>query len=155
MSYLRKILQPGEELRYVGRLHWIIYARGLVLFALATAGYIAVAEESAHGGLNPVFLGAVGLVMLASLATLFAALLRRWGTEIAVTSCRVILKHGVIARHTIEMNLDKVESVDVNQSVLGRLLDYGDVTVRGIGAGLEPVRAVAAPLDFRNKVTAG
>jgi uncharacterized membrane protein YdbT with pleckstrin-like domain len=155
MSYLQNVLQPGEALRHVGRLHWIIYVRGLVLFALAIAGYVALADESAYGGLNIVLLGVVGLVMLASLMSLSAALLRRWGTEIAVTSRRVILKRGVIARHTIEMNLDKVESVDVNQSVLGRFLDYGDVTVHGTGAGLEPVRSVAAPLDFRNKVTAG
>jgi hypothetical protein len=48
-----------------------------------------------------------------------------------------------------------VESVDVEQSILGRLLDYGDIVVRGTGATLEPFRGIGAPLDFRNHVTAG
>jgi uncharacterized membrane protein YdbT with pleckstrin-like domain len=155
MSYVQRILQPGETLRAVGRIHWIVYVPGLALFALAVVGYVALADENAHGGLNPLLLGVVGIVMIASLLSLFFALLRRWSTEIAVTNRRVILKRGIVARHSIEMNMDKVESVDVDQSILGRLFDYGDVTVRGTGAGLEPVRAVARPLDFRNQVTAG
>jgi hypothetical protein len=48
--------------------------------------------------------------------------------------------------------MDKVESVDVDQSLLGRLLDYGDVTVRGVGTGLEPIRRVSDPLTFRSRV---
>jgi hypothetical protein len=50
--------------------------------------------------------------------------------------------------------MDKVESVDVDQSVLGRLLDYGDITIRGTGVGIEPLRGIGAPLEFRNHVTA-
>ena len=79
----------------------------------------------------------------------------RWTTEIAVTDRRVIYKRGFIQRHTVEMNVDKVESVDVDQSILGRIFNYGDITVRGTGATLEPFRSIEAPLDFRNHVTAG
>ena len=49
--------------------------------------------------------------------------------------------------------MDKVESVDVEQSVPGRILDYGDVIVRGAGSGIEPIRKVAAPLEVRNHIT--
>ncbi len=62
----------------------------------------------------------------------------RWITEFAITDRRVISKRGFIMRNTAEMNMDKVESVKVEQSVLGRLLDYGTVTVVGTGQGLEP-----------------
>ena len=51
------------------------------------------------------------------------------------------------------MSVEKVESVDVNQSLLGRMLDYGDILVRGTGAGLAPLRHIHSPLVFRSKLT--
>ncbi len=154
MSYLQRILQPGETLRYVGRLHWIVYLPGLVLFAIAVALAAAIIAANRFGNLVPYFLIALDLLMLASLLTLLAAAVRRWTTEIAVTDRRVIFKRGLIRRHTIEMNMDKVETVDVDQSLAGRLLGYGDIVVRGTGSTIEPFRKIAAPLDFRNQVTA-
>lgn len=154
MSYLQRILQPGETLRYVGRLHWIVYLPGLVLFAIAVALAAAIGAAGQLGNFVPYLLIALDLVMLVSLLTLLAAAVRRWTTEIAVTDRRVIFKRGLIRRHTIEMNMDKVETVDVDQSLVGRLLGYGDIVVRGTGSSIEPFRKIAAPLDFRNQVTA-
>ena len=71
-----------------------------------------------------------------------------------VTDRRVIYAHGFIQRHTVEVHMDKIESVDVDQSVMGRILDYGDVTIRGTGTTLEPIREVDRPIAFRNEVTA-
>jgi uncharacterized membrane protein YdbT with pleckstrin-like domain len=73
-------------------------------------------------------------------------------TEIAVTDRRIIYKRGLIQRHTIEINMDKVESVDVDQSILGRLFDYGTITVRGTGEGIEPLRNISTPIALRNAV---
>jgi uncharacterized membrane protein YdbT with pleckstrin-like domain len=81
-----------------------------------------------------------------------AAWLKRFGTEIAVTNRRVIYKTGLIRRHTTEINMDKIESVDVDQSVLGRLFGYGTVTIRGTGEAVEPLRDIADPIDFRNAI---
>ena len=67
---------------------------------------------------------------------------------------RVVHKSGFIKRRTFEMSLDKVESVDVNQSILGRLLDFGDVTVLGVGEGADAIPTIASPLDLRNYITA-
>ena len=67
--------------------------------------------------------------------TLFRAWFARWITEIAVTDRRIIYKRGFIWRHTEEMNMDKVPSVDVDQSILGRMLDYGTIHVIGTGGG--------------------
>ena len=78
----------------------------------------------------------------------------RWTTETDVTNLRVVHKTGFIKRHTFEMSLDKVESVDVNQSILGRMLNYGDVTMRGVGEGAETIETIASPLEFRNHITA-
>jgi uncharacterized membrane protein YdbT with pleckstrin-like domain len=84
----------------------------------------------------------------------FGGWFRRWTTEIDVTNRRIVYKRGFIKRHTVEMNMDKVESVDVDQSIFGRLLNHGDITIRGTGIGLEPLRGIGAPLEFRNHVTA-
>jgi uncharacterized membrane protein YdbT with pleckstrin-like domain len=78
----------------------------------------------------------------------------RWTNEIVVTDRRVIYAHGFIRRHTVEVNMDKIESVDVDQTMMGRILDYGDVTIRGTGATLEPIREADRPIAFRNEVTA-
>ena len=62
-------------------------------------------------------------------------------------------KTGFIKRRTFGMALDKVESVDVDQSILGRILNYGDVTIRGVGEGIETIRTVDSPLAFRSSIT--
>ena len=62
-------------------------------------------------------------------------------------------KTGFVKRRTFEMALDKVESVDVNQSILGRMLNYGDVTILGVGEGKETISTIASPLAFRSHIT--
>src|SRR3979409_1909875 len=97
---------------------------------------------------------------LAAIAAIFAlyktatAWFHRWTTETDVTNLRVIHKTGFIKRRSFEMSLDKVESVDVNQSILGRILNYGDVTILGVGEGRETIKTIASPLAFRNFITA-
>jgi uncharacterized membrane protein YdbT with pleckstrin-like domain len=66
---------------------------------------------------------------------------------------RVVHKTGFIRRQTFEMSLDKVESVDVNQSILGRILNYGDVSIFGVGEGNKTIETIASPLAFRNSIT--
>ena len=79
----------------------------------------------------------------------------RWITEFAITDRRVIHKRGFIWRITAEMNMDKVETVDVGQSILGRLLDYGMIHVRGTGSGEGIiVKRIASPVALRNAITA-
>src|SRR6266436_3526779 len=104
----------------------------------------------------------VGLTSLAASAVAAIAALywtgkawfNRWTTETDVTNLRVVHKTGFIKRRTFEISLDKVESVDVNQSILGRILNYGDVTILGVGEGKETITTIASPLDFRNFITA-
>ena len=91
-----------------------------------------------------------GLVALYWTAT---AWFHRWTTETDVTNMRVVHKTGFIKRRTLEMSLDKVESVDITQSVLGRLLNYGDVTIQGVGEGTQTISDMASPLAFRNAIT--
>jgi len=97
------------------------------------------------------------IFLLFALAAIFFAIkewFQQWITEIAVTDRRVIVKTGLIRRHTAEMNMDKVESVTVYQSILGRLLNYGSVHVRGTGEGLGHLDYIKSPIELRNTITA-
>jgi len=154
MSYVRSVLQPGEEVRHSAGLHWSLYAPGLLVCVLA--GIIAMLrpDPSDHWVTNRTVVIVAWLCFAGGLLLLAQAWFRWWTTEIAVTNRRVIYKTGFIRRNTTEMHMDKVESVDVKQSILGRILNYGDVEIRGVGTGFEPLRRIDAPLELRNHITA-
>jgi uncharacterized membrane protein YdbT with pleckstrin-like domain len=151
MSYARSVLQPGETIIATGRLHWIIYWPAIVFLI---AGIAVVWWEYRNWPTHDVLLMSTVLTF----AVLFVgAFLRawfiRWITEFAATDKRVIFKRGFIWRQTEEMNMDKVETVDIYQSVLGRLLNYGTITVTGTGGTNNiMVRAIAAPFELRNAI---
>ena len=73
-------------------------------------------------------------------------------SEFAVTNKRVLVKVGFISRHTLELLLSKVETIGVDQSILGRILGYGTIVVIGTGGTREPFKAIADPLGFRHQV---
>ena len=150
MSYVQSVLQPGEQVRHTAKLHWIMYWPGL-LFLLAAIAAFVLAYSATRGGTLWTYLA--GVLAVVALGFLFREWFVQWTTEIAVTDRRIIYKEGFIRRSTVEMHMDKVESVDVEQTIMGRLLDYGTVTVKGVGTGFEPLKMIAAPLDLRNHIT--
>jgi uncharacterized membrane protein YdbT with pleckstrin-like domain len=151
MSYTQSVLQPGERIILMGRLHWISYWPSMLIVVLGLALLFVLLWFGAHGATIGWAIFAVAVLFTLTFA--YAAF-TRWITEFAITDRRVISKRGFIMRNTAEMNMDKVESVKVDQSVLGRMLDYGTVTVVGTGQGLEPIKDVASPIAFRNAITA-
>jgi uncharacterized membrane protein YdbT with pleckstrin-like domain len=154
VGYVETILEPGERIAHRAYLHWIVYLRGIILVIFGGIIHFAAPEpDLEYGGMVGVNRWAIaGVLVLLGAASLLRAAINRWTTEIAVTDRRVILKRGLITRDTIEINLPKVESVDVRQSILGRLLNYGTVIVRGTGGGLNPLSYVSAPLPLRRAV---
>ena len=150
MSYVERALQPGEQVRHISSIHWIGYWPGVVFALLAAVAYW-LSDGRYLPGLWRYTAYALALV---AVVLLVQEWLKWWVTEIAVTNRRVIYKTGLIWRQTNEMNVDKVESVQVSQTVLGRLLDFGTVTILGTGEGsFETLRTVAAPLKLRNSIT--
>jgi uncharacterized membrane protein YdbT with pleckstrin-like domain len=97
---------------------------------------------------------AAAFLLIVGLGFWIVALFHRWTTEIGVTDRRVIYKRGFIARQTAEMHMDKVESVLVDQTLPGRLLNYGTITIKGTGASIENLRRIADPIGIRNAITA-
>jgi len=155
MRYVRRVLQPGETIVYSTKLHWRVYIQAilLVIACIIIAG--AAVATNDNQGISLAFGIAAVIFALLALSAGLRAFIRRATTELAVTDHRVIYKSGLLSRHTIEMNRDKVESVDVDQSLLGRILGYGTVVVRGTGGSLEPIRMISDPLTFRSHITAG
>ncbi len=156
MRYVTRVLQPGETVLYETQLHWLIYLRAilaLIICGLLVGGALSLASDQRQYFSLALWIGAAIFALLA-LSTGLGAFVRRTTTELAVTDHRVIYKTGLLSRHTLEMNLSKVESVDVNQTILGRICGYGTIIVRGTGGSLEPMRRIADPLTFRSHITA-
>ena len=149
MSYVQRVLQPGEQVRHISSIHWIVYWPGVAVALLAGVAYW-LSETRLLTGFWRYTTYALALV---AVVLLIQQWLQWWVTEIAVTNRRVIYKKGLIRRQTNEMNMDKIESVQIGQSILGRTLDYGDVTIFGTGEGFETLRTIASPIELRNNIT--
>ena len=155
MRYVDEVLQPGETIRAVTSVSWVGFLRGLAMWVIAIVLLLYIAPWSQDSaGLKLVgWIGAAAALVI-GVVLLIQHWWRRFTTEVAVTNRRVISKTGFIKRRTVEMHMDKVESVDVDQTILGRLFNYGDITIRGTGETLERLRMIDHPLEFRNHVTA-
>jgi uncharacterized membrane protein YdbT with pleckstrin-like domain len=151
--YIDEILQPGEKVLYSTNAHWMFYLPAIAAWVVALI-LLLLSHATITEWIVVLCLSASAVVGIAALYWSAKAWFHRWTTETDVTNLRVVHKTGFIKRRTFEMSLDKVESVDVNQSILGRLLNYGNVTVRGVGEGVETIKTIASPLAFRNSITA-
>jgi uncharacterized membrane protein YdbT with pleckstrin-like domain len=149
-SYVDSVLADGERIVYRAAIsHWKFfrsYFAGSLFLMTALGAYVATGS---HTGAAPAM---VAIPLAIGLAVILSAVIRRQTTELVLTDRRIIMKRGLVSRDTVEMNLNKVESLHVNQGLMGRILDYGDVTVIGTGASLEPLRGISSPLELRKKL---
>jgi len=151
--YIDEILQPDEKVLYSTNAHWIFYLPGIMAWIVALV-LVVLSRSTTSDGIIVLCLSAAALVALAALYWTAKAWFHRLSTETDVTNLRVVHKTGFITRKTFEMSLDKVESVDVDQSIMGRILNYGDVTIMGVGEGKQKIETIGSPLAFRNAITA-
>ena len=150
--YIDEILQPGERVLYSTNEHWMFFLPAIAAWIVTVAFLLLWRLVTA----DALMLVCLALAVVAGLAALYwtaTAWFHRWTTETDVTNMRVVHKTGFIKRRTFEISLDKVESVDVDQSILGRFMNYGDLTIRGSGEGLQTISTIASPLAFRNAIT--
>jgi uncharacterized membrane protein YdbT with pleckstrin-like domain len=148
VGYVERHLLPNERVVYKTRLHWILFFKPVLVF-LAGVVLAAVLRRV----LDPPWLWYFGFAVAAvGGAWGFVHFIELMTSEFAVTSSRLIFKVGLIARYTTELLLSKVESIGVTQNLLGRVLNYGDITVTGTGGAREVFRRVADPIGFRNHV---
>jgi uncharacterized membrane protein YdbT with pleckstrin-like domain len=148
VGYVERHLLPNERVIYKTRLHWILFARPVLmtLFALVltvTVGALTRIEWVWYLTL---------LVIGAGLVWSGIHTIELLTSEFAVTTTRLIFKVGIVARYTTELLLGKVESIGVQQKLLGRLFNYGDLVVTGTGGARELFPRVHDPIAFRNHV---
>jgi hypothetical protein len=143
MGYIEENLLPGETIVFKTRLHWNIFGRpALALVCGLSLLTVSVREVRGVG----IFLSGVGVVMALLAYIAFVS------SEFGVTTQRVVIKVGFLRRRSLELFLQKVESIGVDQGILGRIFGYGSVSVIGTGGTKELFRKVAAPLEFRRIV---
>lgn len=127
MSYINKNLTTNEKVEHVGKVSlWSLLPYFLLgLFLLAFQG--------------------LGLIFWA------IAAIKYFTTELVITNKRIIAKFGLIRRDTIEINIGRVESIQVKQGILGRIFDFGSLVISGAGNPQAPVPSISEPLKFRSK----
>ena len=112
----------------------VVYTGNISLWSLAPLIFL---------GFFLLFLYGLGLIFW------LVAFVRYKTTELAVTNKRVIAKFGFISRQTIELNINKVESIQVNQGILGRIFNFGSLVISGAGNPQAPIPGISDPMTFR------
>jgi len=158
MSYVEANLVPGETVIYKTRLHWIVMLGHMLLgiLVLDLPGLFLLGYALTHKEMDPTTLhlmeGGGAALLIFGAVVIMTGMVRRGATEMAVTNRRVVIKTGLASRKTIEMMLNKVESIEVTETAAGRMLGYGSIVVIGTGGTPEPFHNMAHPLEFRSQV---
>jgi len=157
MSYVEKHLIEGEKIIYQTRLHWIVLvAPALLGLIFGIAGIVLLAGSANSSGDSRTTAQAMiiaGIILLLIAVTLLVrGILKRNSTQMTVTNMRVVANVGIASRRSIEIFLSRVESIGVEESMMGRMLGYGRVIVRGTGGTPETFDKIANPLEFRTQV---
>jgi uncharacterized membrane protein YdbT with pleckstrin-like domain len=148
MDYIESNLVPGEKMLYRTRMHWIVLLKPFLLAVvlLFLPGALLLWWRGRDMTWPAVALFALGIIVITY------GMVKRNATEMAVTDKRVIIKQGISSRKTLELVLAKVESIVVNETVMGRMLGYGTLVLRGTGGTYETFFEIAHPSEFRNQV---
>lgn len=171
MQYIQQSLSPEEELIHVAYFHWMYNVSAV--FNIVFSVFLAIGVITAALYLEPMMFGAAhmphgllaqirelhpGVKILAFIIILLGLLrfahmmITKATTEIAITNKRLVYKQGLIARYTGEINIDRIEGVNVLQGILGRIFDYGSVMIRGMGVGEVILPPIAEPVKFRKAI---
>jgi len=157
MGYVKTTLAPGEEYLYRAKFNWTYdlqtwcwFALGLLPTALWVYGFtLAYMAYEPFGGAFMFFNGAALALAIVILITRYV---HKWTTVIAITSVRLIMKTGMVARNSHEVSLDKIEEVLMHQSFIGRLLGFGVLTIRGTGIAVIEFPVLARPMEIRREI---
>jgi uncharacterized membrane protein YdbT with pleckstrin-like domain len=148
VGYVERHLLQGERVVYKTRLHWILFLRPVLVIVVGIALALVLRPVQ-----DPPWIWMIGAaVVVIGLAWAMVHYVEMMTSEFAVTNSRLILKVGLISRYTTELLLTKVETIGVQQGLIGRMLGFGDLTVTGTGGAREVFRRVRDPIGFRNHV---
>ena len=141
MSYIEKNLMNGESVVYRTNLHWVVFLWPIIWLVVAIIFFSSGGDAAAVGG----------LFILIAILTGISSFINFKTSEFGITNKRVLVKVGFIRRNSLEVLLTKVEGIQVNQGILGRILGFGSITVSGTGGTKNPFHKIDAPLEFRKR----
>jgi len=141
-SYIEKNLLEGEKIIYKTNRHWIVYAWP-VAWLVITLLFLKEYRFMGNLAIFP-FLIAIVTGIDSTLDYVFS--------EIALTNMRIMIKLGFLARTSMETGIQNISSIRIEQSIMGRLLDYGTVIINDVGSTRTPFRRIANPYGFRKAV---
>jgi hypothetical protein len=146
MSYIQKSLGDGETV--IARAHFhVLYLTAAWLSLLIPGALLLAAFADAQSQPDPYTIAA-GMLFVLGLIIFLRMMIRKWSTEIGVTSHRFVEKYGLLSMRTNEIALPNIEGVKVNQSILGRIFSYGTVKIEGTGVDSVTTPAIADPVGF-------
>ncbi len=157
MSYIEENLATGESVLYTTKKHWVVLFWPVVIGVLCDLGgaagivFASMRLQKNSGGLQTAFVAGL-ILMLVGAGIIAYGVAKRSSTEIAVTDRRVLIKVGILRKRSLELFAPRIESVSVDQTLMGRMLNYGDIVVRGTGGTAESFTTIAAPLEFRRRL---
>lgn len=137
MSYVEDTKSKDEQILLTPKLHWMNYLTAVLWMVIAVLLVLATKE---------IFWGIVAIYGVYDLIALLFV-------EMACTNKRVVEKHGIIMNHTEELKNEKIESVEIRQSILGRIFGYGTLRFSGTGTskihfkGVQNIRHLKSQVD--------
>jgi uncharacterized membrane protein YdbT with pleckstrin-like domain len=151
-SYVDKNLDDDETAKYSARVslwkYWLNFFIAGLIAAAALLGFAAFlsSKSGTQSSTGPKF---ALLMLLVSLAVFAWPVVARKSTELVITNKRLIAKFGVVSTQSIDIRFDRIETLRVKQSLMGRILNYGDIVVTGTGSTFDPIPNIANPMGFR------
>jgi uncharacterized membrane protein YdbT with pleckstrin-like domain len=151
MTYIQRSLGDGERIIGIAHFHWLYNLKAwsaLILPALLLVGVIVYADDTNRNALT---IGALAVLGIGTVIFL-RLMIRKWTTEIGVTSHRFVKKTGLVSLHTDEIALPNIEGVKVHQSVWGRIWGYGRLRIEGTGMDAVQLPTIADPVALRRAI---
>ena len=139
MGYIESNLLPDETIVYKAKLHWVVFWKSIALIILGVIFLL----------IQPII---AAIVIPIGVLALLSPLVDYATSEFGVTNKRVIIKVGFLRRRTLELLLRHVEAISVDQTVSGRMLNFGSVTLTGTGGVREAFDNISKPLEFRRRI---
>ena len=157
MGYVEDTLGAGEIIEYDVSFHWLwtfsAYTIFVIMVAAALALYLVLGPMTSTEATGPMIRLIPSLVpAVIGLVIFLNMMIKKWTTERVLTDIRFIQKTGWIVRHTEEIRIDRMEEVNLDQSLFGRILDYGDVQMAGVGMGAIKLKMIDSPIEFQKKL---
>jgi Bacterial PH domain len=149
MSYIDKSLGEGETVIARASFHWLyVTAAWACLLIPPIVAFVAYSQVQDHPELKTVCYVGAGVLCVLGLIQFLGMMIRKWSTEIGVTSHRFVERYGLLSMRTNEIALPNIEGLRVNQSILGRIFGYGTIKIEGTGVDSVTTPAIADPVGF-------